>query len=743
MNLQNYLTNIGLITYKEQRSFFDENTIATIKRRESMKKILSFTVIIFCLLFPAFLIAKATAASGRFVPMTRFNTCGGDMVINHFLYDKTTNTMSTVKNNCMTSPMLGSLNIGETRIVYAETDPEDNHEYINVYDIASKTTTTIYDLLDTVNDDFVAYFDKNDKIIFNGDGTLRMMDADGKNITTIAEPESPYSFNMFWLSPDREKIIVVAFRRQGDDYHIGNYERLMMMNSDGTGRQTIGEEYLGEWNQLAWRLDSKEVFFYHHIFNIVEGTYQGKTPQYFLIDLSGGAPGITDLSNLDGWKNKEENACFFTQSGNLLSFFDPMLYNGQTGALISVRPDVPTFMDAMFGIDNSGDIYFADLNGSNFRMFVEFPASTHPLTVNKTGNGSITSLPTGIDCGSACSSAYDQGTIVTLTATPDNGSIFVGWSGGGCSGTGSCVITLNADTSVTATFAAVQTGTPKISAGPKSLNFGSVGIGSTSSLKPITVKNRGKGYLTIDSITIAGANADEFNATSDCTSLAPGTSCSINASFVPASSLGKRSATINISSNDLKSPTIYVKLSGQTIPRNTMEGTYDVNGKMTGKVSIKGHKSQTQRTPFADEFTFYDDGSFAMLDMDGTWIQNGSGFIVTLDPESVSDYFASTISDEIGYDVSVEVTQMNFTGKKQKNGTIKGTIKLNLTFYVEDYGDISGNVTVSSSYTGRQISTQSIKSSMEEKKASPLRGSILNVIQQKMNNAVRSFDRVP
>ena len=53
-------------------------------------------------------------------------------------------------------------------------------------------------------------------------------------------------------------------------------------------------------------------------------------------------------------------------------------------------------------------------------------------------------------------------------------------------------------------------------------------------MKTITVKNRGKGYLNIDSITIAGANAEEFDETSDCSSLAPGASCTINATFVPA-----------------------------------------------------------------------------------------------------------------------------------------------------------------------------------------------------------------
>lgn len=41
---------------------------------------------------------------------------------------------------------------------------------------------------------------------------------------------------------------------------------------------------------------------------------------------------------------------------------------------------------------------------------------------------------------------------MTLTATADSGSTFDGWSGGGCSGTGTCIVTLSSDTAVTASF---------------------------------------------------------------------------------------------------------------------------------------------------------------------------------------------------------------------------------------------------------------------------------------------------
>jgi peptidoglycan/xylan/chitin deacetylase (PgdA/CDA1 family) len=86
-----------------------------------------------------------------------------------------------------------------------------------------------------------------------------------------------------------------------------------------------------------------------------------------------------------------------------------------------------------------------------------FTLNTYQLSVIPAGNGSgtVTSSPTGIDCGATCSASFNYNTPVTLTATPAAGSTFTGWSGEGCSGTGTCEVTMSAARSVTANFSLI------------------------------------------------------------------------------------------------------------------------------------------------------------------------------------------------------------------------------------------------------------------------------------------------
>jgi List-Bact-rpt repeat protein len=77
------------------------------------------------------------------------------------------------------------------------------------------------------------------------------------------------------------------------------------------------------------------------------------------------------------------------------------------------------------------------------------------LTVNFQGSGTGTVTSPTFSCAStaiSCVDSFPAGTTVTLTATPIAPSTFAGWSGGACTGTSTCVLLMETDTTVTATF---------------------------------------------------------------------------------------------------------------------------------------------------------------------------------------------------------------------------------------------------------------------------------------------------
>jgi hypothetical protein len=82
-----------------------------------------------------------------------------------------------------------------------------------------------------------------------------------------------------------------------------------------------------------------------------------------------------------------------------------------------------------------------------------FRAARETLHLVKSGrgDGTVTSDPGGINCGTTCEYLFRRGTQVTLRAAATKRSRFQGWSGA-CSGTQPCVLTVSAATEVTAAF---------------------------------------------------------------------------------------------------------------------------------------------------------------------------------------------------------------------------------------------------------------------------------------------------
>ncbi len=93
----------------------------------------------------------------------------------------------------------------------------------------------------------------------------------------------------------------------------------------------------------------------------------------------------------------------------------------------------------------SGNMADQDYTGQNSLLLT--------ITKGGSGNGTVTSIPTGINCGAACSAGFPFNQQVTLSAQPDGNSAFTGW-GGACGGTGGCVVTMSSPRSVTASFEA-------------------------------------------------------------------------------------------------------------------------------------------------------------------------------------------------------------------------------------------------------------------------------------------------
>jgi hypothetical protein len=96
---------------------------------------------------------------------------------------------------------------------------------------------------------------------------------------------------------------------------------------------------------------------------------------------------------------------------------------------------------------------------------------------------------------------------------------------------------------------------PSLCLGSSSINFGSVGVGATSSPpQTVTITNCGTAALVISNVFVTGANAGDFiNLSTTCATVATGSTCMVSLQFAP-NAVGTRSATLVISNNVVGSP---------------------------------------------------------------------------------------------------------------------------------------------------------------------------------------------
>ena len=106
---------------------------------------------------------------------------------------------------------------------------------------------------------------------------------------------------------------------------------------------------------------------------------------------------------------------------------------------------------------------------------------TYTLTIDRQGNGSITSTPIGINCGATCTAAFASDTTVALTPSADSGYNFHHWTGA-CTGAGVCEVKMSGNQSVGAVFTPIsvahhtltvsKTGSGTVTSGPAAIHCG-------------------------------------------------------------------------------------------------------------------------------------------------------------------------------------------------------------------------------------------------------------------------------
>lgn len=167
-------------------------------------------------------------------------------------------------------------------------------------------------------------------------------------------------------------------------------------------------------------------------------------------------PARGQILTLTWTDNATTETAFIIERGDTAT--GPFVERGRTGI------DVTTFVDdaVVWGVTYCYRVAATD--GTSTSTFSNVacgtvpqppPPTTYVLTIGKSGPGTVSRAPAGTSCGGSTCWMYTAGSVVVLTAKPNSGARFVGWSGGGCSGSSAltCTVTMTGPKAVSASFA--------------------------------------------------------------------------------------------------------------------------------------------------------------------------------------------------------------------------------------------------------------------------------------------------
>jgi len=205
----------------------------------------------------------------------------------------------------------------------------------------------------------------------------------------------------------------------------------------------------------------------------------------------------------------------------------------------------------------------------NAKASVTFTKSTQfPLTVARTGEGTITSKPGGIICGSECNAEFNEGSTVTLTASPASGYAFSAWAGCTEHVGLTCKVTMDKAKTVKATFVATPSLTVE-KAGSGQGKVGATGISCDENCSTATSAIKTGTSVTVKVTPAKGSEAAVFEGGTGSASGCSGASCTFTIS---------ENSSVVVKFDPKPTKTLTVNLTGPAAYK----------GKVSGKGTVKG-----------------------------------------------------------------------------------------------------------------------------------------------------------
>ena len=295
--------------------------------------------------------------------------------------------------------------------------------------------------------------------------------------------------------------------------------------------------------------------------------------------------------------------------------FNPTTVGAKVGNVAISAPYVTTANVALSGTGVSPNIAVSPATLAFGSVLAGDTSVAQTVTISNTGTADLSiasiiitgtnstefALATGGTCGTTFPKVLAASTNCTQNVTFVPATV----------GAKAATLTIASNDLDTPTASVPLTGTgisPDIAVAPVAIDFDPEIVGDASPASEVTISNIGTAPLVVNSIVVSGANAAMFaratGGTTPCASLTPtiaaGANCTVNVTFTPTS-VGAKTASLDIASNDGDTPTANVPLTGTGIQGelSVTEGTFGtaitLNGSgfgENGKVYVGGLKQK-------------------------------------------------------------------------------------------------------------------------------------------------------